>query len=250
MPELKDYAAFVGVAVSAAAAWLAYDAGGQARLAAEESAEVSNALALSKNRTDTSVKLLDLAYTSFNNAKNGKEKVAACQFMVKLGVFEQATLTSTLIADLHVALAEGDEIDPLCKQKGEALDTDARLAETVQAETPGSAANAIGKWHAVIASYEVTPSGCASAKNVQASYKSLLPQDQFPNATLGIYKTAISKVYAVTLDLEDDESKARQAVQTIREIGASGRAKEGSDSFLQKNRDWTVDPNCDQHTSF
>jgi hypothetical protein len=252
--EPKDFIAIGGLAVSAVSAGLAYYAGQEARLANNQAAEVKNVLESKKFEADTSVRLLDLAYTSFRNAKEGNERRAACQYILRLGSFEKTMFNSGLIADLHLALVKGDEIDAECRQQGEDLIAATMSSEAVEAAsatqqttaTTPEGPSTIGAWHAVIASYDVTQRGCDDAEADVSAFKSLLVSDQFVGATLGVYKTALSNVYAVSVDFGDDKTRARNAVQAIREIGAQRPTKEGADSFVQQNRGWSVDTACDE----
>lgn len=104
----------------------------------------------------------------------------------------------------------------------------------------------IGEWHALIASYDVTPRGCDFARKDITYFAEALAGQGFDGQKIYVARTSISNNYAVTIDAGDSRSLANSISTTIREVAESGDGPAGSgrDSFVQGNRNWLIDPDC------
>lgn len=100
----------------------------------------------------------------------------------------------------------------------------------------------IGQWHALIASYDTTPKGCAEARADVAYFADALSGQGLDGRHLYIVRTKISNNYAVTVDAGDDRARADEISAAIRRQHHPDGT--GRDSFVQGNREWTIDPGC------
>ena len=100
----------------------------------------------------------------------------------------------------------------------------------------------IGQWHALIASYDTTPKGCAEARADVAHFAQALSGQGLEGRDLYIVRTTISNNYAVSVDAGDDRALANQISATIRRLHHPDGT--GRDSFVQGNRGWVIDPEC------
>ncbi|WP_118138060.1 hypothetical protein [Oceanicella sp. SM1341] len=117
------------------------------------------------------------------------------------------------------------------------------------ADAPGTEQVAIGRWHALIASYDVTERGCSYALEDVAWAADALAAPgfggRFDGLPVSVVRTTISNNYAATVDAGDDRDLADALAAAIREAAASRRDGTGRDSFVQGNRKWQIDPACD-----
>lgn len=108
----------------------------------------------------------------------------------------------------------------------------------------------LGEWHAFIASYSADERGCDFAREDVNEFAELLSGYDSISSTLKgreilVVRTRVSGHYAVTVDLNNDVAAAREASALIRRASALSRDRmTGSDSFVQQNSDWFLDPDC------
>jgi hypothetical protein len=277
MPEFRDYVAALAVAVSAASAGFSYYANTRASEANTRANEVKVQLDQSKFSTDTSIKLLEMTYTTFAKASTPTEKMGACKYASSLVTIEKRALADreSLIELFLQRMIEGNDIDSNCALLvGDGLAAIAQATPVVTAsggeeapppttrpdststlepvsdlpEPSDPASAGIGTWHAVISSYSVNEKGCDYAKEDQAFFAQQLLKSGVSDVTVGIYVTSAPKFYAVSVDAGNDKPFAMRMRDTIVEIASSGEKKEGADSFVRQNRQWSQDPACQQTT--
>ena len=105
----------------------------------------------------------------------------------------------------------------------------------------------IGDWHAIVASYSTNADGCREAKDDVNEFARLLSNSDLSGLKLYVARTAISNNYAVTVDTGSSQAKARKAVRRIRAVSSrSADGKTGKDTFVQRNRGWRIDDECNR----
>ncbi|QDL92026.1 hypothetical protein FDP22_09705 [Paroceanicella profunda] len=119
--------------------------------------------------------------------------------------------------------------------------------------SPGTERVAIGRWHALIASYDVTEKGCRQATDdVDWAAKALAApafRGAYDGRTVSVVRTTISNNYVATVDAGDDRGVADALVTAIRTAAADRRDGTGRDSYAQGNRNWQIDPGCDHRAT-
>lgn len=273
MAEFKDFVAAVAVVISAASAGFAYYANGKANALKIE-------LEQSKFGADTSIKLLEMTYTTLADADTPSKKIGACKYATSLAMVEKEALhqRNSLIEIFFRRMIEGDKIDANCALVVEedlsgpppapirpepyvpqpaipapyVPEPDEGLADLPLVE-PGPAMSptveplpSVGTWQAVISSYKVNSKGCDYAKDDVAFFAPHLKETGLAGLRIGIFRTASSNIYAVSVDAGDDQALATKARDAIRSIADAQGKSEGADSFVQSNRNWSVDPTCQQ----
>lgn len=103
----------------------------------------------------------------------------------------------------------------------------------------------LGEWQAVIASYSIDARGCGFASDDVDEFAELLSGTELTGREILVTRTVISGHYAVSVDLNNDAAAARAASALIRKVSSLSRDRRtGSDSFVQQNSDWFLDPDC------
>jgi hypothetical protein len=103
-----------------------------------------------------------------------------------------------------------------------------------KADRPSS----IGKWHALIASYDVSQQGCQVARSNFEEFGELLSSQSLGDHFVYVARTLISNNYAVTFDAGDDRELARRASRIIRARSVdSADGNIGAGSFVKGTRD-------------
>jgi len=235
--DFKDFASIAAVVVSVVSLYFSNEA-------RKEAAELSE----QEFQTETALNLLQSAYAEMienGTTEEARDKrMAACFFVEALRVAESDAKDNEppLIVEDFVTRAEAAGIwSKTCDLAQASRSTDDGTT------TPQTLTSELGRWHALIASYDATPSGCELAKSDVSEFARLLAGSGFDGLTLQVVKTSLSNHYAVSVDTGDDSAKARQVSQAIRE--ASSKAydgRTGRDSFVQDNRGWAVDPTCSE----
>lgn len=241
--ELKDFVGLCTLALSGLAAWSAYEA----RLATEN-------LASRKFDTELTVKLLADVHGEMRNGLAGVSNSQSCVFVETLLLAETKAEAKEprLVRQFVERLREAGEWSGSCQLK---LDEVIGAAETptpdlaVPATQPKSAVtldtSTPGQWHAVIASYPVSESGCANARDDIPEFANLLLGAAPSKARLAVVQTFVSNHFAVTVDLGSDRIKAMQMVDAIRAVAPqSADHRTGADAFLQETRNWQFPADC------
>jgi hypothetical protein len=194
-----------------------------------------------------------------------------CRIVIQLGLTEIDEANESRVANLFYASFDawkahangppGDRAEDIlqCRTASEELMSKAGYFPEVVESSPETQAvtrEEPGQWHAVLASYRLD--NCEFAKSAVDVLSRELEEP------VAIYRTRISGHYAVTVDLEDDRPSAQAVVHKARTIGneAAARMANGTaspedlqnlryltDAFVQQNRGWRVDPDCEAAVS-
>lgn len=261
--ELKDLATIGALAVSAYSAWTATEARNEtAKLASKQFAATQT------------MDILARVYGEVTQVEKDSPRAKwSCFFIQTLGEAEASTLpkphhVQTFVTNVTNAglwnancavFLEGfvsslpvdaTEITPPLPDAGFSS------VDAVPAPFPGPAFNPdadsgtggvmgvtqIGQWHALIASYNTTPKGCAEARDDVAHFSDVLAGQGLDGRNLYIVRTTISNNYAVTVDAGDDRALAGEISALIRRLHHPDGT--GRDSFVQGNREWQIDAEC------
>lgn len=130
---------------------------------------------------------------------------------------------------------------------GLALDHEGGVFHLTADPAPASAdIEQLGQFHALIASYPTDSGECRHAIANVAEFHRLLSGSQASGLPIYVARTQVSGHYAVTVDTGQDRALARQVSDTIRAVASqSADHRTGADSYVQINRNWTIDPACD-----
>ena len=240
--SLKDLIAIASVVVALASAVFAY----QARQAAQRFAE-------REFQSETTLRILETAFTELAAApsdETGERKQRmACFFVVHLAEAEKEYRTEEpyLVTGFFDSLVSAGLVESACLMRSEGLSDLTPTASEISgpATTSSDGPPEIGTWHALIASYDVTDSGCRSAREDVGEFSQLLSGQGLNGLFLYIARTQISNNYAVTVDAGSDRTLAQRVSRIIRARSAeSADGRTGADSFVQGNRDWYIDDDC------
>ncbi len=100
----------------------------------------------------------------------------------------------------------------------------------------------IGRWHALISSYDITTQGCKYATRDVEDFAEDLTAPKGQELFIYVVQTKISRNYAVTVDAGDDLSLAKQLVPNIKRVAREKEA--GTDAFVQVNKNWEIPDDC------
>lgn len=257
--EAKDFVALGALLVSAFSAYFAYDAKREAE-----------AFAARKFEADKTIEILASAYGELTRAAgDSKKELAACFFIRTLAEAEgevrregpffvrafvdDVTRTGLLSPECGLAL------ESAASGAGEPEPTETRVAaaEIAAAEATGRVESglgtggpgggegtgvSLGRWHALVASYNATEFGCGEASEDVARVARDLAGRGLDGLAVYVARTSISNHYVATVDAGDDRERAAAASSAIR--ATAPRDGTGADSFVQGNRGWTIDPAC------
>ncbi|MFN3524873.1 MAG: peptidoglycan-binding domain-containing protein, partial [Paracoccus sp. (in: a-proteobacteria)] len=129
---------------------------------------------------------------------------------------------------------------------GLALDHEGGLFHlTADPAPPSVSIQQPGQIHALIASYSAGHDGCRNALADVAEFTPLLSGSAASGLPIYVASVQASGLYAVTVDAGEDRGLARQVSDAIRAVAPqSADRRTGADSYVQINRDWSIDPAC------
>ncbi len=290
----RNTVAFLVLASSATAAYFSFKANDEAAEAARLAREADRQLkiidqALDRDELATTLMSESLPYFEKMKSSDPDEAVSACHVIVILSTFQIEATQRRHIHDLALRISDEGVVDPsgLCREAQSKSEFAARVAEQekivanedvsadiakleiramaekavlsdLEVATSENVPNSIGKFHAVMASYQANNCKLAqtSARVFSEAFHDQLQED---GKAVSIYLTTISNHYAVVIDSDDRRSVANEWVRFLREKGleAEDRIKRGNalrvdreniryltGAFLQENRGWVIDPNC------
>lgn len=242
--EVKDWIALGALIVSLGSAWAAIDARNEAQRLSERQFE-----------TETTLDILSSVYTHIAPEDDPTRAGQACLFIITLADAEMAMRSEPpfFVREFVENTSSQGFWNAKCRQRMEPI----RAAAHDQPEQPSEIKiqdggenlelptdrpAEIGKWHALVASYDTTPRGCAYAKEDVKTFSRDLSSEQVGKPYVYIVRTRISNNYAVTVDAGDERERAVTLTQAVRNVARSDGT--GRDSFVQGNRDWYIDPEC------
>lgn len=232
---MKETLSILTLIVSLFAAWSAYEAKNAAQSLNER-----------KFESETTISLLSSTYSNLISSEDPRKEAIGCLFIETLRQAEKRDVgREPYLVDKFLTEMEENQLwNPDCQILAEALSSETPAPVEVSAQSvPFSS---IGKWHAVIASYQTTDRGCEHAKEDVAEFARLLRgRPELDGLYLYVARTKQSNNYAVTIDTGQDRAKAGQARRLIIEASAnSSDRRTGADSFVQGNRSWFIDGEC------
>lgn len=239
--EGKDWVSLSAVAVSVISA-------GTAIWASHEAQKFSK----QAFRTERTLEILASAHEEMTQVRNDPRRlVRSCFFVRTLADAEDELRENKpphFVRGYIEKVSKAGLWPPRCEQYFEDFISRATPAATEVAvvdEAQPEALDApkqIGQWHALIASYNATPFGCKEAKTDVRDFSEHLAGKDYDGRFVYVVRTKISKNYAVTVDAGDNKSLAKEISGAIRDVDASDGT--GTDSFVQGNRGWFIDPDC------
>jgi len=236
--ETKNWIALGTLAVSLFAAWAAFDA-----------RETAHRLEQKQFESGATIQLLSTVFNEITNPKNPKASQTNCIFVTILALAEKDAkeLPPHRVEEFVERVSAAGLWEANCQTRLESLDSAEPIATKID-DNPASLGNEpteIGQWHALIASYSVSVQGCNEAKADVQEFAALLSGSNLAESFIYVARTKISNNYAVTVDAGDDFALAGTISKTIHSVAdQSADSKTGSDSFVQGNRDWFIDPQC------
>ena len=204
--------------------------------------------------TTTALQLLDKAYSEIKDRENDQtnDKLhASATFLDFLGRVERIAkqdpphIVQTFIEtiDERGYLSANDKVFLEAVTLSNAPDPQPSNIPVLP--NTGVGPESIGKWHALIASYDVTSNGCTEARDDVDAFSRTLQGRGYDEKFVYIVRTKISNNYAVTVDAGSDRVLAGEMSRVIREVARENtRDSTGVDSFVQGNRNWAIDPKC------
>lgn len=240
----------VGVVITGIAAYYAYHANQAATKANNNVAALS--VALDNKRFGVEIFNASLPY--FEKLSNESDGAKFCKIIVQIARTELDETGKSRVGNLFRSFREQgaaisssveDELTlALCDVANESTEL-----EPIEANI---ASDAIGKYHAVLASYE--PQSCKLAQ-ISAERLAIAL-----NRPVKIFRTSISNHYAVTVDAGDDKKEAQNIVNEAVTLGndAVEKIKNGgritlaerenirflTGAFRQENKGWYIDEDC------
>lgn len=191
---------------------------------------------------ETSLVLLKDSYAEIQDDTDPQKAALACIFVQTLAKTEKEARSDAPfpVNDFITQVSDANLWNADCSQRLENLSV---IAPTVTSTTEGDGFE-VGKWHALIASYNITPKGCAESKDDIKFFGEALTAPEFKGLPIYVVQTQISKNYAVSVDTGDDRELANKVSAAIRDIASTRSDPTGSDSFVQGNRGWVVAKDC------
>lgn len=241
--EFKDLLGVLTLGVSCFAAYTAYEA-----------KQAAQRLEVTKFESDTTIELLSEVFDQMTIESDPARDATSCIFVEVLSRAEKSARQNQppyYVEDFVQQIDEAGLWSSSCQTRLEGLEPvspasseiEPAAAAIIEADN-NSELSEIGTWHALIASYDVTAKGCQYASDDVPEFAKLLAGDEFDGLPVYIIKTTISNNYAVTVDAGDDRALASKISQRIRAVSDSSFGNTGRDSFVQGNRNWTIDPQC------
>lgn len=242
---LKDAVSAVTVAVSLVALFFSTQA-------KQEAQELNEAVF----RAETTARLLKEVHdnTVQTVGQSDAERVASCLYAGSLAKAEEAVVRDEnlrLVGQLFLQQVQSELLPRSCVvrtvealQAAEGQVPSDAVQDADPADSSGGARD-IGEYHALIASYSTNEAGCEAAKRDVDEFAQILTGHGLEGWDVYVARTLKSDSYAVTVDVGGDLDKAKWISGVIR--GAAPQSEDGKtghDSFVQINRDWYVDPNC------
>lgn len=237
---IKDVVAFGSLLVSAAAFFYSTEA--------NQKAQELDELAF---RAETVSQLLKEVHENTSSAIAPEDRTASCLYAGSLAKAEALFVkdeNNHLVGKLFLDQVERGLLPQNCVVETlEALPEESvatAIDAAVSVEKADSTDVEIGTYHALIASYPTTVSGCDAAKDDVEEFKELLIGHGLDGERLYIARTVKSNSYAVTVDAGSDRAKATLIRDEIKNVSDNAFGKTGSDSFVQQNTDWYIDASC------
>ncbi|MBX2845746.1 MAG: hypothetical protein KTR13_05975 [Saprospiraceae bacterium] len=149
---------------------------------------------------------------------------------------QQGEIARAIINSSAAKLSEEYNFPDLAEILNRAIQSDSTLQETISGnqrlilQESSAGIDQTNQWYCVIGTFELNQLSAAKALQNRVGQNAVLREK---NISANIYKTAVSRKYAVTLEGWLTKAEAVEFVQIAR---ASGIA---DDAFYQINRDWT-----------
>ncbi|MEO0829404.1 MAG: hypothetical protein AAFY03_02985, partial [Pseudomonadota bacterium] len=237
-------AAVISAVVSVGAALLSYDASSRARQAQVE----AQRLAERQFEAETTIEILDRAYSAMLGGTEA-EAIVACSYLAALSDLEQTSRPKPhFITDFIRSAALRRDGPNGCQLQFVAVATEA-LPEV---EAGGVVLDALsdgadypetfGRWHALVASY--LPENCTVAREQVARFARLLRDSSADGLPIYVARSTATDYLAVTVDAGESEALARAVRAAVRTASAGLPDGTGHDSFVARDRAWSLDPVC------